>query len=62
MSMFLFLTHNIDVALYMADNIFVMKDGSIIEQLKNAASYTDFRHDYSRMLIESLPPRSPLHR
>ncbi len=62
LSMFLFITHNIDVALYMADNIFVMKDGSVIEQLENAASYGDFRHDYSRMLIESLPPRSPLHR
>jgi nickel transport system ATP-binding protein len=60
--MFLFITHDIDVALYMADNIFVMKDGAIIEQLENAASYADFRHDYSRMLIESLPPRSPLQR
>lgn len=62
LSMFLFITHDIDVALYMADNIFVMKDGSIIEQIENAASYTDFHHGYSKLLIESLPPRSPQHR
>lgn len=62
LSMFLFITHDIDVALYMADNIFVMKDGTIIEQVKNAASYADFHHEYSRILIESLPPRSPQHR
>lgn len=62
LSMFLFITHDIDVALYMADNIFVMKDGSIIEQIENTASYADFSHDYSKMLIESLPPRSPRYR
>ena len=62
LSMFLFITHDIDVALYMADNIFVMKDGSVIEQIEKAASYGDFRHDYSQMLIESLPPRSPQYR
>lgn len=56
---FLFITHDIDVALYMADNILVMKDGEIIEQIKNAASYGDFKHVYSRMLIESLPPKTP---
>jgi ABC-type glutathione transport system ATPase component len=57
LKMFLFITHDIDVALYMAKHIFVMKDGSIIERAENAASYADFSHAYSKLLIESLPPR-----
>ncbi|MGF9915004.1 dipeptide/oligopeptide/nickel ABC transporter ATP-binding protein [Paenibacillus ehimensis] len=58
---FLFITHDIDAALYMADNIFVMKEGAIVEHIENAASYADFRHAYSRLLIDSLPPKSPVH-
>lgn len=57
LSTFLFITHDIDVALYIADHIAVMKDGCIVEQIRNAGSYSDFSHAYSRMLIESLPPK-----
>lgn len=32
LTMYLFITHDPDVASYMADNILIMKDGSIIEQ------------------------------
>ena len=56
---FLFITHDIDVALYMAGNIFVMKDGLIVERVENAASYGDFTHAYSKLLIESLLPGLP---
>jgi len=35
LSMFLFITHDIDAALYMTDNILVMKDGSIVEHLNH---------------------------
>lgn len=59
LSTFLFITHDIDVALYISDHIAVMKDGCIVEQIRNAGSYSDFSHAYSRMLIESLPPKSP---
>ncbi len=59
---FLFITHDIDVALYMADQLFVMKDGSIVERIEHAASYDDFHHEYSRQLIQSLPPKSPHYR
>jgi len=59
---FLFITHDIDVAIYMADHIFVMKDGSIVERIEHAASYDDFKHEYSRKMIESLPPKSPEYR
>lgn len=59
LSTFLFITHDLDVALYIADHIAVMKDGCIVEQIQNARSYSDFSHAYSRLLIQSLPPKSP---
>jgi ABC-type glutathione transport system ATPase component len=62
LNMFLFITHDIDVALYMAGNIFVMKDGSIVEYVENTVSYDDFSHAYSKLLIESLPSRNPKYR
>lgn len=61
-STYLFITHDIDVAMYMAKNILVMKNGKIVENIKNIESYTDFKHSYSKMLIESLPPDSPAYR
>jgi ABC-type glutathione transport system ATPase component len=62
LNMFLFITHDIDVALYMAKKIYVMKDGAIVERVENAFSYADFSHSYSKLLIESLPSRIPKHR
>ena len=61
-SSFLFITHDIDAALYMADHIFVMKEGKIVESLADAHGYDDFTHPYSRELIASLPPKTPYHR
>lgn len=59
LSTFLFITHDIDVAMYIAEHVVVMKDGDVVEQIKNAGSYSDFTHAYSRLLIESLPPQMP---
>lgn len=58
-SSYLFITHDIDVAMYMSKNIFIMKDGEIVEQIKNIKSLKNFRHDYSKLLIKSLPPKLP---
>lgn len=52
---FLFITHDIDVALYMADHVFVMKNGSIVESVRNVSGYDAFEHEYSRLLVASLP-------
>ena len=59
---YLFITHDIDVALYMASHIFVMKGGKIIEEISNATSYDSFHGEYSRELIASLPPDTPYGR
>lgn len=61
-STYIFITHDIDVALYMSDNIAVMKEGKIVEHAKKIESLNDFKHDYSKMLIGSLPPRYPKQR
>lgn len=60
-SCFLFITHDIDVALYLTQHILVMKEGKVVEQLDRAVSYDDFQHEYSRKLIEALLPKSPPH-
>lgn len=53
---YLFITHDIDVALYIADHILVMKGGKIIENVRYAGDAECFRHPYSRLLIDSLLP------
>lgn len=58
-SAFLFITHDIDVALYMSENIIVMKDGEVVEYVEKVDSFYDFKHPYSKILINSLPPRYP---
>ena len=61
-STYLFITHDINAALYMSDHIAVMKDGEIVEYMDNIKSLSNFKHDYSRMLVNSLPPSSPKRR
>ena len=55
---YLFITHDIDVALYIADNIIVMKEGKIIENVRCAGDIGCFVHPYSRLLIDSLLPEN----
>lgn len=52
---FLFITHDIEAALYIADNIAVMKDGQIVEFAQNIHSLDYLHADYSRLLAHSLP-------
>lgn len=51
---FLFITHDMDVALYMADHILVMKDGKLVEQVSYQGNLQVFGHPYSRMLLEAM--------
>lgn len=48
---YLMITHDIDVALYMADTIFVMKDGEIVERARYKGDVNCFTHEYSRLLL-----------
>ena len=51
---YLFITHDIDVALYIAEDIMVMKEGKIVESVCYTGDASCFRHPYSRLLLESL--------
>ena len=53
---YLFITHDIDVALYLANRIFVMKAGKIVEQVQYSGVIGIFTHPYSRMLLRSMVP------
>ena len=55
---YLFITHDIDVALYMAENIMVMKDGIIVDNVRYAGDTGCFKHPYSRLLVDSLLPET----
>lgn len=48
---YLMITHDIDIALYIADTIFVMKDGEIVERAEYRGNTDCFKHEYSRLLL-----------
>lgn len=50
----LMITHDMDVALYLADSIMVMKDGCLLEQVEGGDGVPDFTHPYSRLLLASI--------
>ncbi|MCR4725264.1 MAG: dipeptide/oligopeptide/nickel ABC transporter ATP-binding protein [Clostridia bacterium] len=52
----LMITHDMDVALYMADRIVVMKDGCIVENRRCAGNADCLTHPYSRLLVEQTKP------
>lgn len=51
---YLFITHDIESALYISNNLIVMKDGSVIENLNNMKSLDELKHEYSRLLVKSV--------
>ncbi len=51
---YLFVTHDMDVAMYMADTIHVMKAGSIVESVVWRGDPSVFTHSYSRLLVSSM--------
>lgn len=53
---YLLITHDIDVALYMAKRIFVMKEGRIVEDVWYQGDIRAFRHPYSKMLLQAVMP------
>lgn len=52
----LFITHDMDVALYMANRIIVMKDGEVVEDVKCSGTADCLHHPYSKLLAESMLP------
>ena len=54
----LYITHDLNVVSNIADRIYVMYAGVIVEQGTRAAIFKDSRHPYTQGLLASLPSRS----
>ena len=52
---YLFITHDLAVARFMADRIFVMSQGKIVESGTAAQIYEQSQHEYTRTLIQAIP-------
>jgi len=50
----IFISHDLNVVHYIADNIFVMYKGEIIERASCEEIYRNPKHDYTKMLVDSL--------
>ncbi len=59
-STYLFITHDMDVALYLANRILVMKDGEIVEQVSYRGDAECFHHPYSKLLLNAMAPKAVL--
>lgn len=55
---YLFITHDMDAALYIAEHIMVMKDGRIVDSVRFAGNQDCFTHPYSRLLLDTLLPQA----
>ncbi|MGJ8454488.1 ABC transporter ATP-binding protein [Pseudothermotoga sp. U03pept] len=51
----IFITHDLGLAYYVSDNIFVMKDGKIVERGHPDKVVLEPTHEYSKLLVESIP-------
>lgn len=52
---YLFITHDLAVARFMADRIFVMSQGKIVESGSADQVYQNPRHEYTRTLMQAIP-------
>jgi peptide/nickel transport system ATP-binding protein len=55
---YLFISHDLAVVRYMADQVMVMKDGEIVEIASPDEIYSNPKHPYTRLLLSSMPGRA----
>ena len=48
---YLFISHDLEIALYLANKIFVMKEGEIVERVNYKGNVNCFEHEYSKQLV-----------
>ena len=55
---YLFISHDLAVVRYMADEVMVMKDGEVVEIAGPDELYANPKHPYTRLLLSSIPGRA----
>jgi len=55
---YLFISHDLAVVRYMADEVMVMKDGDVVEIAGPDELYAHPKHPYTRLLLSSIPGRA----
>jgi peptide/nickel transport system ATP-binding protein len=53
----IFITHDLRVAAQICDRVAVMKDGEVVEHGATARVFASPAHDYTRLLLQSIPGR-----
>ena len=53
----IFITHDLRVAAQICDRVVVMKDGEVVEHGTTAKVFASPEHDYTRLLLQSIPGR-----
>ncbi len=51
----IFITHDLGIVRHMADRVYVMRDGEVVEEGPMARVFTDPQHDYTKMLLAAEP-------
>jgi peptide/nickel transport system ATP-binding protein len=52
---YIFISHDLAVVKYMADDMLVMSEGEIVERGPSDAIYAAPAHDYTRRLLSAIP-------
>ena len=52
---YIFISHDLSVVKYIADQVMVMHQGSVVEMADSDALYRDPQHDYTRSLLAAIP-------
>ncbi len=52
---YVFISHDLNVVKYMADDMLVMSEGEIVERGDSEAIYKNPQHDYTKKLLTSIP-------
>jgi peptide/nickel transport system ATP-binding protein len=55
---YLFISHDLAVVRYMADEVMVMKDGEVVEVAGPDQLYASPQHPYTRLLLSAIPGRA----
>ncbi len=56
----IFISHDLNVVRYIADEILVIYKGEIVEQNSNQAIFSNPQHSYTKMLLNSIPGLDPV--